>query len=78
MPKLKFKQDIAAEFGFSEKTLQRKLTALGLSLPRGYLSPLQQRELYEALGYPEGIDKEAYRGLEALTKEGGNDEKEED
>ncbi|MBC6995979.1 hypothetical protein QWY85_10950 [Neolewinella lacunae] len=51
---------------------------MDLKLQQGDLSPLQQRELYEALGYPEGIDKEAYRGLDAPINEGGNDDKGED
>jgi hypothetical protein len=64
MPNLKYKRDIAQEYGFCPKTLQRKLASRKINLPRGYLDPLHQREIYEALGYPPGVCKQDYLDLD--------------
>jgi predicted transcriptional regulator len=76
--KLKYKQEIADEYGFTPKTLQRKLAAKEKFLPRGYLSPLQQREIYETLGYPPSVDMQAYLELEEIKLGVKNNDKSED
>ncbi len=78
MKSFKYKHVIAAEYGLSPKTLQRKLVALGLSLPRGYLSPLQQKEIYEVLGYPPGVDKQPALERNVKKDEGETNAKVED
>ena len=56
----KFKKEIAGEYGFSVKTLNRKLQRAGLHLERGLLSVVQQKRIYDHLGYPTGVDPAFY------------------
>ena len=46
-----YKKEIAANLGISISTLQRKLNAINLEVPRGLICPLKQKEIYLALGY---------------------------
>jgi hypothetical protein len=63
MLKFKYKKELAEEYGFSPKTLYRKLSARDCILPRGYLSPKQQLHIYECLGFPLCINRQHYLGL---------------
>lgn len=57
---LKYKKNIADEYGVDKKTLYNKLKACGLEIGRGLLSLEQQKTIYECLGYPPGIKEEDY------------------
>jgi hypothetical protein len=56
----KYKKEIAAEYGCDRKTLYNRLRKYGICLERGALSPVQQKQIYECLGYPYGIDEADY------------------
>lgn len=59
----KYKKEIANEYGWDRKTLYNKLRKYGIVMSRGLLSPLQQRKIYECLGYPSGVEEEEYQKL---------------
>lgn len=46
-----FKEQIAQNIGISIRTFQRKLSELNIEVPRGYIRPDLQKEIYEKLGY---------------------------
>jgi hypothetical protein len=52
----KTKQQIAAEKGIHIHTLQRKLARLGISIPRGLISPEMQQQIDQALGWENNKD----------------------
>ena len=60
MPVHKYKNEIAGEYGFDRKTLYNRLRKCELLLPRGLLSPEQQKKIYDCLGYPAGVKREDY------------------
>lgn len=47
----KNKKQLAAEMGISLRTLQRRLKSTGVNVPRGLISPSQQKEIWERLGW---------------------------
>jgi ribosomal protein S18 len=49
----KTRKEIAAEYGCNYNTLRRHLESAGIILPKGLVSPKDQRRIYEALGYPD-------------------------
>jgi len=51
----KSKTQIAMEYGISIKTLSRWLKQVGLHIPRGAITPLNQRLIYRKLGKPNGV-----------------------
>lgn len=60
---LRFRNQIAAEYGFDRKTMYNRLTKHGIDIPRGLVSPADQKRIYECLGYPEGVDEMAFRRI---------------
>ncbi len=52
-PKAKNKKQIAEEMGIHPNTLSRRLKDAGLYVPRGFVSPQQQQEIYQKLGWAE-------------------------
>jgi len=46
--------------GFTVKTLSRKLKQKEVVLTRGLLSPEQQEQIYNQLGYPPRVDPKDY------------------
>jgi hypothetical protein len=50
--KAKTRQQIAAEFGISTKTLKKWMDAEGIILQRGLISPYQQNIIYQKFGIP--------------------------
>ncbi len=63
MPAYKYKKEIVEEYGWNRKTLYNRLQKYDLHIGRGMLSPAQQKEIYECLGYPSGVEEEDYEGL---------------
>lgn len=59
----KYKKEIVQEYGWDRKTLYNRLKKCDLHLDRGMLSPAQQKEIYECLGYPPGVEEVDYEGL---------------
>lgn len=59
-PGCKTRQQIADEYGWSVQTLRARLKVNKIDLPKGLISPLWQRMIYEALGYPPGVLKREY------------------
>jgi hypothetical protein len=57
----KYRKEIAKEYGFTVKTLNRKLKSVSLLIGRGLLSPSQQKQIYDQLGYPKGEDPNGYK-----------------
>ena len=53
--KAKNKKQIAEELGIHPNTLARRLKDAGLHVPRGFISPQQQHEIYEILGWCEKV-----------------------
>ena len=49
--KAKNKKQIAEEMGIHPNTLSRHLKSVGLHVPRGFISPKQQEEIYDKLGW---------------------------
>ena len=49
---VKTRQDVAAEYGISPRTLRRRLQAQGLKLPSGRLVPADLARIYRTLGPP--------------------------
>lgn len=49
--KAKNKKQIAEEMGIHPNTLSRHLKGAGLHIPRGFISPQQQEEIYRRLGW---------------------------
>jgi hypothetical protein len=60
MKKTKTRQELAAEYGISRKTLARRIKAVGLefSLSRGVLLPADLINVYRAFGFPEKMSPE--------------------
>lgn len=60
MKKTKTRQELAAEYGISRKTLARRIEATGLkfSLSRGVLLPADLINVYRTLGFPEKMSPE--------------------
>ena len=56
----KYKKEIAREYGFTVKTLSRKLKQKEVVLTRGLLSPEQQEQIYNQLEYPPRVDPKDY------------------
>ena len=46
-----YKKEISANLYLSINTLQRKLNAANLEVPRGLIYPLKQKKIYIVLGY---------------------------
>ena len=69
MPIYKYKKEIVEEYGWDRKTLYNKLKKYDIKIGRGLLSPGQQKEIYECLGYPIGVEEEDYRDLPLSGKE---------
>ena len=63
----KFKKEIAHEYGWDRKTLYNKLCRCGLFIGRGLVSPEQQKQIYNRLGYPPGIKEVDYKHLRDLS-----------
>ena len=49
--KAKNKKQIAQEMGIHPNTLTKHLKKAGLLVPRGFISPQQQQEIYQRLGW---------------------------
>ncbi len=47
----KTKKELAQDLGVSMRTFQRHLSNTNLNIPRGLISPKQQVEIYQALGF---------------------------
>ena len=56
---VKTRQQIAIEYGISPRTLKRKLQKLGIFLPSGLIFPEEQTLIYQKLGKPDKIFKQA-------------------
>ncbi|MBK8298593.1 MAG: hypothetical protein IPK91_15210 [Saprospiraceae bacterium] len=50
-PEYKSKKQFSQELGLNIKTFSRKLKEKGFKLKRGFLSPMEQREIKIKLGY---------------------------
>jgi DNA invertase Pin-like site-specific DNA recombinase len=48
---MKTKENIASELGIHPSTLYRKLKNAGIKIPRGYVSPEMQAEIYKIMGW---------------------------
>jgi hypothetical protein len=59
----KTRQEIAAEYGISPKTLKKKLGKHDIKLPRGRICLRDQKMIYEALGYPLDVSKHDYEDI---------------
>ena len=53
--KAKNKKQIAREMGIHPNTFSRYLKEVGLYIPRGFISPQQQQEIYQRLGWCEKV-----------------------
>lgn len=60
MTNIKTRQQIAQEYGVTPKTLKSWLEKLAVQLPCCSLTPLLQKRIYEALGYPDSVKKTDY------------------
>lgn len=49
--KVKNKKQIAEEMGIHPNTLTKYLKRAGLQVPRGFISPQQQQEIFRRLGW---------------------------
>ena len=49
---VKTKKQIAAEYKISPRTLRRWFIKNGMELPNGYLTPNEQKKVYEKFGVP--------------------------
>lgn len=52
----KTRKQIAYEYGVNPVTLRRRLEKIQIQLPSGDLFPAYQKLVYQALGYPPGVD----------------------
>lgn len=59
----KTRQQIAAEYEISSKTLGFKLKTKDILLPPGRVGLRWQKTIYEALGYPLCVSKNDYSGV---------------
>ena len=59
----KTRQQLAAEYEISTKTLRSKLKAKDIDLPSGRVSLAFQKKVYEALGYPLCVSKKDYNRI---------------
>lgn len=57
----KTRKQIAAEYGFDPKTLKSQLERKDLIIPNGIILPVFQKDIYEALGYPNTDVKELFQ-----------------
>ncbi len=62
-PGYKTREQIAAEYGVSVKTLIEKLKAEGITLPPGRVSLIWQKRIYDAMGYPPGVPKKDFADI---------------
>ncbi len=62
-PGFKTRQQIAAEYGIDVRTLVSNLRKLNIKLLTGNLPLKKQKQVYEALGYPEGVNKKDYEAV---------------
>lgn len=56
----KSRRQIAAEYQISSDTLRRRLRRMKIAIPNGLILPAHQRQVYERLGYPAGVDPADY------------------
>ncbi|MFK8006754.1 MAG: hypothetical protein AB8H03_10295 [Saprospiraceae bacterium] len=54
--KAKTKQQIANEYGVCVKTLNKWLGKKNIEIPRGLISPMDQKVIYENFGVPKDSD----------------------
>ena len=66
MIKVKTLSDIDEEYGVTEKTFRKILKEKEIPYRHGLNFGDDQKRIYERLGYPPGVDKEAYKGIEIL------------
>ena len=60
----KTRQEIAAEYKTTVKILNTQIEYYKLEIPEGILLfPKQQKLIYEALGYSNGVNKEDYKNV---------------
>lgn len=64
--RLKYKKEIAAEYGFCLRTLTNKLKAYDIKIKRGLISLEMQKVIYEVLGYPPGVVEKDFEGVKEL------------
>ena len=63
-PPPKTRQQNAAEFNTTVKILNTQIEYFELDIPEGILLfPKQQKLIYEALGYPNSVNKEDYKNV---------------
>lgn len=67
----KYKKEIADEYGWDRKTLYNKLRNHDVIISRGLLSSAQQKEIYECLGYPPGVEEEDYEKVKTREDKRG-------
>ena len=67
--RLKYKNEIAAEYGFCLRTLTNKLKSYGIKIERGLVSLEKQKVIYECLGYPPGISEESFADVKDLLEQ---------
>ncbi len=56
---VKTRQQMAAEYGISCKTLSRRLKQAGIDIPGGLILPTNQTRIYSALGFPQAMPRSA-------------------
>lgn len=56
----KYKKEIAAEYGLKPRTFHNRLKRYHLIVPRGLVSPRDQKRVYERLGYPIGVNEDDF------------------
>lgn len=64
---VKTRNEIAAEYKTTNKTLLKKLRNLGVNLPPGRIFPDTCKLIYYTLGIPAGLRKESEVGKEEKT-----------
>lgn len=60
MNNFKFKHEIAEEFGLKMQTFRAWLKKYDLQIPRGLVSPSDQKKIYDKLGYPSGVNEDDF------------------
>jgi len=58
MPKSKTRKQMAKEFGVSRRTFYSMLKEADLLPPRGLITPIFQKKIYNHFGYPDSIKRE--------------------
>ena len=56
MGEAKTRQELALLYGISTKTFKKWLNREGINLPRGLISPKDQKKIFEKLGIPINSD----------------------